>query len=63
MSEKDFNIDKLKMKPEEHKAKPQGDTRKNFDRDASVTFWGLKSDNLLFFGLLRMRVILQGLKN
>ena len=32
-------------------------TRKKFDRDVRVTVLGLKFDNLLFFGLLKMRVI------
>ena len=29
----------------------RGGTRKNFDRDARVTFLGLKFHNLLFFGV------------
>ena len=41
---------------------PRRGTRKNFDRDARVTFMGLKFDKLLFFGLLIMRVIFSGLK-
>ena len=28
---------------------PGGSIRKNFDRDAGVTFWGLKFHDLLFF--------------
>ena len=39
-----------------------GGTRKNFDRNASVTFLGLKFDKLLFWGLFKMRVIFEGLK-
>ena len=31
------------------KTRRGGDTRKNFDMDARVTFLGLKFDNLLFF--------------
>ena len=30
---------------------PGGGTRKNFDRNARSTFWGLKFDNLLFWGV------------
>ena len=37
-----------------------GGTQKNFDRDARVTFLGLKFHNLLFLGLLKMRVIFWG---
>ena len=33
---------------------------KNFDRDARVTFLGLKSDKLLFLGLHKIRVISEG---
>ena len=39
-----------------------GGTRKNFDRDAHATLLGLKFDNLLFSGLLKMRVIFWRLK-
>ena len=41
---------------------PGGVTRKNFDRGARVIFLGLKFDKLLFFGLLKIRVIFGGLK-
>ena len=37
-----------------------GGTRKNFDRDARVTFLGLKFDKLFFFGSLKMKVISWG---
>ena len=37
-----------------------GGTRKNLDRGARVIFWGLKFDRLLFFGLLKMRIIFGG---
>ena len=40
----------------------EGGTQKNFDRDARVTFLGLKFDNLLFFEVLKMRVIWGGVK-
>ena len=38
----------------------QGGHSKNFDRDARVTVLGLKFDKLLFWGLLKMRVIFEG---
>ena len=46
------------MAPMSNRVNPGG-TRKNFDRDACVTFLGLKFDKLLFLGLLKMRVILR----
>ena len=41
----------------------QGRHSKNFDKDSRVTFLGLKFDRLLFFGLLKMKVVFWGLKN
>ena len=40
-----------------------GGTRKNFDRDARVTFLGLKFDKLLFFGCSKWGLFWGGSKN
>ena len=51
-------FDKLKLL-----LSPGWGTRKNFDRDARVTFLGLNLIICYFLRLLKMRVIFCGLKN